>query len=121
LREIFAACYGFLTQENEEEAEMTSRTDITWADMQAAGIDTERVERIRHAQDNSLQQWEAGAPDDLTKIVFGECSEEPGWDAGTYERDDTESEWVFVGTPDFWEPADHAGMLARVASWQSQA
>ena len=56
----------------------TAPDTITWAAMTAAGIDTNRVERIENGADSGVPTWKATSADSTKAIVFGVCLDEIG-------------------------------------------
>lgn len=92
---------------------------LGWATISAAGIDTDRVERVGNARHDTKEQYEILARDGATKLVFGEYFDdaEGGWDRGVYEQVGTADEpaWEMTGAPDWYStPAE---VLADAKMW----
>lgn len=95
---------------------------VTWADMTAAGIDTDRVEPTREGREGGYRQWALTFADE--RLVFGEYAGPDaygGWDSCAEEwvshsATGREGVWQSYSAPEWY--ATPAEMLADVAAWQ---
>jgi hypothetical protein len=102
---------------------------LTWADMTAAGIDIDLIEKRANAADTHLPTWQATSLDGLTRIIFGvsydaenntQDGQHAGWDAAWYDLEDEDDGDgpVHEGyrSNEYYEPYDWRRMLADVAN-----
>ena len=103
--------------------EVIAPETITWAEMEAAGIDTDRVKQIENSYGSHIPTWQATAADGESAIVFGICldvqhiipeGEHTGWDACTFGVGE-DGELLGGHSQEYYEPEDFARLLADVA------
>lgn len=91
---------------------------LTLSAMRDAGINTEWIEATPYSQSTGTAEYRALSADGTEKLIFGECLEPDcedcgGYVTGRYVLD--ESEWEFVGAPDWYATVEET--LAAVAAW----
>ena len=102
----------------------TTLDSITWADMTAAGLDIDRVNKIYGGSTHGSEKdtYEAISTDGLTRVCFApaedfEISDDEGdlgWDFCSYTRPTTDEGWDIEVQDHSFDPAT---VLAFVATW----
>jgi hypothetical protein len=90
--------------------------EITWLDMERAGVDTNRVhiQKVQYTTDQ--QQWCMYSSEGDFMLVFGAYhdAEVGGWDSMVYQCYEERCEPM--GAPEYYKTSD--AMLADVVRWQ---